>query len=997
MARLLHRLGALCARYRISTLLVWVAALGILAITVGRVGAETTNDLSLPGTDSQAAADLLAARFPPQQNGTSPVVFHTTTGTVDDGGRNQAAIEAAYQAISRLPHVYSATDPFAQPAAGLVSQDHHTTYIPVLLDEDAGELDEATAAAVLDAATAPAQGLGMQVAVGGPIGSTLSDTDTESSELIGILAAMVILAMTFGSVIEMGLPLLSAVLGLAAGIAIIGLVGHVVDIPSVGPTLATMIGLGVGIDYALFLVTRHRDQLTSGMPVRESIARAVATSGSAIVFAGTTVVIALLALSVAGIPLVSSLGYATAIAVVTAVIASITALPAILSLIGHGVHRGRLPRWLRREAAPGATTVWQRWAKAVTGHPWIAALIAVAVMVPLIVPTFSLTLGMEDIGVAPPASQERQAFDLMSAGFGPGYNGPLLIATELSPPAAPSQEYTDDDNQANALKADLDQKQQTLPAQAQQLQAEQADLLAQQQKLESRQAALQAQAAQLGRQEAALRAEQARLIAERDALQAEAESLRRQARRIAARERELLADLAATAVRIRILQTALDAATDPAVVAALTADVDREQEHEELVRDGLRANRADARRVAAAIPPLVRQARSLQAQAAALQRQAEQLQQQGAALQREAAALQRQADELKQQGAELQQQADALQAEQAQAQAEQQQAEALQQTLTTMLTAAGGDPRGTDPRIVLLQQQLATPSGVALVSPPRINDAGDSAILQVIPTTRPADEATAQLVIAERTQAIPAATAGGGLVAYVGGSTASNVDLAALIASKLGLVIATVLALSFVLLLVAFRSLLVPVQAAVTNLLSVGAAFGVLTACFEWGWGLSLVGLDSPYGTVPIASYVPLMMFAALFGLSMDYQVFLVSQVQSHHAAGETARQAVRSGLAGSARVIVAAALIMIAVFASFILNPDPTIKQFGVGLSVAVLLAAIMVLLLAPALLAIFGAATWWLPRLLDRILPHLNIEGEEAPATDCAHATAAAGIRAS
>jgi len=253
----------------------------------------------------------------------------------------------------------------------------------------------------------------------------------------------------------------------------------------------------------------------------------------------------------------------------------------------------------------------------------------------------------------------------------------------------------------------------------------------------------------------------------------------------------------------------------------------------------------------------------------------------------------------------------------------------------------------------------------------------------VIPKTRPADPATADLVTEVRTSVIPSATGEGGITAYVGGVTAANVDLASKISSQLAELILVVLALSIVLLLIAFRSLLIPVQAAMTNLLCVGAAFGVLVATFQWGWGLDLVGLSTPYGTVPIASYVPLMMFAALFGLSMDYEVFLVSQIAQHHAAGEPPRQAVRSGLASSAKVIAAAAIIMISVFGSFILNGDPTIKQFGVGLSVAVLLASAMVLSLAPAMLTLFGRAVWWLPRWLSTLLPHVDIEGEAEPTT--------------
>ena len=382
-------------------------------------------------------------------------------------------------------------------------------------------------------------------------------------------------------------------------------------------------------------------------------------------------------------------------------------------------------------------------------------------------------------------------------------------------------------------------------------------------------------------------------------------------------------------------------------------------------------------RLARQAAPLLRQAWALAAQGAVLRRQANALAAQGAALRR-------QTDQLRAEGASLQRQADALQAQadslkkqQQQAEEEKKQTEQLQQELTDMVTKAGGDDRGTDPRLVKLQDALATPAGVQLVSPPSINKGGDAATFTVIPKTRPADPTTADLVTQVRTSVVPPATAEGGITAYVGGVTAANVDLASKISSKLLELILVVLALSIVL-LIAFRSLLIPVQAAVTNLLCVGAAFGLLVVTFQWGWGLGLVGLSTPYATVPIASYVPLMMFAALFGLSMDYEVFLVSQIAQHHAAGEPPRQAVRSGVASSAKVIAAAATIMISVFGSFILNGDPTIKQFGVGLSVAVLLASAMVLSLAPALLTLFGAGVWWLPRWLDRVLPHVDIEGE-------------------
>jgi uncharacterized membrane protein YdfJ with MMPL/SSD domain len=395
------------------------------------------------------------------------------------------------------------------------------------------------------------------------------------------------------------------------------------------------------------------------------------------------------------------------------------------------------------------------------------------------------------------------------------------------------------------------------------------------------------------------------------------------------------------------------------------------------------ANRLQAR---AAV--LQRQAEELQARAAVLQRQADQLQaqaaqleQEQAALQQEGAALQAQANRLQAQGDRLQQQANELEEEQKQAEQEKKEAEKLQDELTAMVTQAGGDDRNTDTRVVRLQNQLSATSGVDRLTPPQTNKRGDVVLLSAVPTSAPATDATSALLAKVRDDVVPAATSEGGITTYVGGYTASYVDLATLISRKLLLVIGTIILLGFLLLMIAFRSLLVPLQAAVTNVLSAAAAFGILTATFQWGWGIDLVGIDTARDTVPIASYVPLMMFAVLFGLSMDYEVFLVSHIQMHHLGGEPARTAAASGLASAARITSAACLIMTTVFASFILNGDPTIKQFGVGLASAVLLAGILVVTLAPASIALMGEAAWWLPRWLDRLLPHVDIEGEDAP----------------
>jgi uncharacterized membrane protein YdfJ with MMPL/SSD domain len=1015
MARFLYRVGQFCAARAVYVLLAWIVLAAVLVGLKSQLGSMTSNDQSLPGTQSQQASDLLAKYFPPQQNGSSPIVFHVSKGKITDKA-NEDAVESSYKALLKAPDVYSATDPFGKSSVALVSQDGRTAWTPVLLKISNGQVTEALAQRIFNA-TRPAQKQGIRVAAGGTIGSALSPSPTEKSEVVGLLTAMLVLALTFGSLVAMGLPILTAIVGLTTALGVIGLLTHVLTVPTVGPTLATMIGLGVGIDYSLFMVNKYREHAGRGAGHREAIALSVATAGSAIVFAGTTVMIALVSLAVAGIPLVTTLGLVTAVAVLTAVLAALTLLPAVMSLLGTHLFGGRLPTFLRPRRKAGKTGFWGRWARVVTGHPWVSTLVAAAILAPLIVPLFSLHLGQEDIGVTPTSTTERQAFDLLSAGFGPGYNGPLVVAVKLNPQAKESQQYADQYSQAKALQQDLQNKQKTLTAESNSLKAQQASLQdqqaqlqAQQASLEQQQAALEAQKGPLTAQQQQLLAEQQQLLAQESQLLAQKQALQQQAAALAPQIRANRVAYAQLTAKLRVILaaaqhieaqlTAHDCAAHPnlppcpalnqALAAAQAAEGSTQQQiaanqaQFQQLQQQATALQQQANALAAKAAQLQQQANALAAQGAALQAQANSLQAQGASLQNQGASLQAQGDSLQAQGDSLQQQADSLQAQQQQADNEQKQALALQQQLTDELTYAGGDDRGTDPRLVTLQNALATPSGVYKVFPPDINKKGDAATFTVIPTTRPAAIATASLVTQLRTQVIPPATRDPdhtSITAYVGGLTAGNVDLAAKISSKLLEVIAVVLALSFILLMIAFRSLLIPLQAAVMNLLCVGAAFGVLTATFQWGWGLNLIGLPSPYGTVPIASYVPLMMFAALFGLSMDYEVFLVSQIAAHHAAGEDARQAVRSGLAASAKVIAAAATIMIAVFGSFILNADPTVKQFGVGLSVAVLLAGTMTLLLAPALLGLFGRWTWALPRWLGKVLPRVDIEGEHVP----------------
>jgi RND superfamily putative drug exporter len=534
---------------------------------------------------------------------------------------------------------------------------------------------------------------------------------------------MVILTFAFGTVVSMLLPILNAILALLTSLAIIRILGHVTTVPSVAPTLATMIGLGVGIDYALFIVTRHFRGMNDGLEINESIARAAATSGGAVFFAGGTVTIALVSLAVAGIPLVTTMGLMAGVAVLVAVLGALTLLPAALAITGPRINSLRV-RPPHRDLRPETDTqegLWSRWANAIARHPLLAGLAALAILLPLTIPLLSLSLGQQDTAALSTSTTARRAYDLLSESFGPGVNGPLIVAVSLGSPAKNS----------------------------------------------------------------------------------------------------------------------------------------------------------------------------------------------------------------------------------------------------------------SDPRLQTLQKDVSSTHGVAAITPVQIDHSGTTAYFNAIATTGPAEKATEELVQRLRADTIPSAERSTDMQADVGGSTAGYVDLASRISEKLPLQILVVIALSFILLILAFRTVVIPAQAAVMNLLSIGASYGVLTAIFQYGWLSGVIGLEGP---VPVVSYVPLFMFAVLFGLSMDYEVFLVSQIEEHVHAGEDNHDSVVSGLVTSARVITAAAAIMVFVFGSFVLNGDPTIKQFGVGLAVAVILDATVVrCLLVPATMLLMGRVNWWMPRWLERAVPHMSIEGAE------------------
>ncbi len=759
MTGLLYRLGRACARWRFVVLGLWLVLVVALVIAGREAGSQTTNNVTLPGTGSQSATDLLSDRFPSQAYGSNPLVVATDSGKLTDS-KYSKAIDSSVSALKKTPHVTAAVSPLSDAGANALSKDKQIGYISVALDVGQGSITEDEGNAVLDAAN-PAKKAGLQVAIGGYVGQELSKPDTGASDKIGILAAMVILLLVFGSAVAMGLPIVTAVLGLLCGLSVVTLLSHIADIPTTAPTLATMIGLAVGIDYSLFIVTKHRSQVAEGMEVHESIARAIATAGGAVLFAGGTVAISLLALVVAGIPLVTTLGYTSAIAVAFAILAALTLLPALFGLLGSHVSALTLP-FRKTRAAETQSPFWTRLATGIANHRWPVMIAVLVALLALSIPTLSMRLGQEDVGAEPTDTTARQAYDLIDGGLRGGDERAV-------PDLRPAQQ---------AREAGSEEPQQD----------------------------------QSEREEAAAAA---------------------------------AADRAAGAARGR----------DPAA--------------------GAGRRRSSRRRSSPTSSPTRRSRPS-----------------------------------------------------------------SRQPTRASRPCA----------------QDLQKTKGVKSVTQPLVNKQGTAAVYTLIPTTSPSDLDTEDLVSRLRDTTIPDATKGQGMTAFVGGTTAAYVDLADKITSKLPLVILVVAALSFLVLLVGFRSLLLPAQAAVMNLISVGAAYGVLTLVFQEGFASSLIGLD---GAIPVVSFVPLIMFAILFGLSTDYQVFLLTQIQEHFKEGKGARATVIEGLGYSGRIIGAAAAVMFCVFGSFVLNGDPTIKQFGLGLATAVAIDALVVCFFVPALITVAGRKT--------------------------------------
>jgi RND superfamily putative drug exporter len=706
MSAFLERVGRWCARHHWVTIGLWGVAFAALAALAATVGGKPIDNFRLPGSDAQEAIDVLDENFPTESGTSAYVVFHGNDVTADAAHAN--GIRAAIARTAGIEHVVRVTDPFDP---GATSSDRATTRVDVKYDRDLDELDRSTYDD-LYRSLAPARDAGLQVEIGGPV--AMLDAPSGSTEWIGVLAAMLVLSFVFGSLLAMTLPIGVAIASVAAAQLLLVVFAGVADVPSSTPDLVLMIGLGVALDYSLFIVSRFVDRVRGGEDVIAAVGHAAGTAGVAVVFAGSTVIVAICGLALSGIWAIGVMGFGVALAVAVTVLAALTLLPALLRVLGTHARssRFRILRGSARREYRGA----RRWAAVVVRHPVVSAGGALVLLLALATPVLSLRLGQTDDGTAPRSSSERRAFDLLADGFGPGFNGPLLVVADGAGISLPG-----------AL-------------------------------------------------------------------------------------------------------------------------------------DGVR-------------------------------------------------------------------------------------------------------------------EAIAATDGVARVSEPRFNSDGDVAVIEAYPTTAPHASETADLVEHLRNDVMPDVRPDNARV-LITGSTAANVDVANELSSRLPTVIATVTFVSFLLLMVAFRSVLVPLKAAIMNLLSIGVGYGVLVAVFQWGWAKDLIGLSE---TVPIVSWVPLLTFAILFGLSMDYEVFLISSIREAHQRHGDNRQAVVDGLSATARIISAAAFIMLVVFGSFILYPDPTVKMVGLGLAVSVFVDATVVrMVLVPAAMVLLGEANWWLPRWLDRILPTVDLEGE-------------------
>jgi RND superfamily putative drug exporter len=716
-------LASFCYRRRWIVLAAWIALMVGISALSSSAGTAWSQSFNLAGSDSQIATDLLKSKFPSEGSlMTGQVVFKADRGVADPAVASK--LSGIFTDLASLPGVASVISPYDEGGRGplQISPDGTVAFAEISFSaENAKEVPQSTVDAISTAAK-DANGDGLQVETFGHLFSQQAPPGT--TEAIGLLAAVVILLIAFGSVLAMGLPILTALFGIGVGFGVVTLLAHVTSVPEFSTQLAAMIGIGVGIDYALFIVTRYRQGLHEGFEPKLAVEVAIDTAGRAVLFAGTTVVISLGGMLLMGVEFVAGLGVAAASVVAITMLASVTLLPAILGFVGTNIDKLRVPG-LGKNAHGSRQTVWFRWSRSLQKHPWPAAIGGFLVLLILATPVLSMRLGSSDEGNLPTTDTVRRAYDLKAEGFGPGANGPFILVA-------------------------------TLPADG----------------------------------------------------------------------------------------------TGPATMAKL--------------------------------------------------------------------------------------------------------AEALQADVD-----------------------------VALAAPLPPSEAGDAARLFVIPKSSAQDQATQDLLHRIRNDIVPTTTAGTGVSVHVGGITAVFEDLAEKLQERLPVFIGVVLGLSFLLLMVVFRSILVPIKAVIMNLLSIGAAYGIVVAVFQWGWGASLFGVGKGG---PIESFLPMMMFAILFGLSMDYEVFLLSRIKEEYDRTGDNSLAVADGLSATARVITAAAAIMIMVFGSFIFGDNRVVKMFGLGLSVAVFIDATIVrLLLVPATMELLGSTNWWFPKWLQW-LPEIHVEGSAVPIGDVA-----------
>jgi RND superfamily putative drug exporter len=719
MATYLYRLAKFSFRRRWLVLFVWLLVLVGVGAGAATLSRPSSDRFTIPGIESQQAIDILAQKFPSAaaDGATARIVFVSTDGSPITGTVGTTAVDDFIAAVKDGSKVSSVSEPLTQ---GIVSQDGSTTYVTVTFSVQSSELKPADRDAVISAADAQRSDA-IRVEAGGD--ALKAQVPTSATEIIGVVIGAIVLAITFGSLVAAGLPLLTALIGVAVGLSGVMTVGHWVDLSSTAPVLALMLGLAVGIDYALFIVSRYRHELLSGVEEQEAIGRAAGTAGSAVVFAGLTVLIALSGLAVVGIPFLTTMGLAAAATVGIAVLIALTLLPALLGFAGGKIVAAKVP-FVRRgpdfdnDAPDAPTSFGERWSRWVIKHKAPVLGVAITILGVIAIPFFSLATTLPDDGTADPGSSARITYDLLGEKFGPGFNGPLIVA------------LTNDGT----------------------------------------------------------------------------------------------ADLAASATAVK---------------------------------------------------------------------------------------------------AELEGIAD-----------------------------------------------------VATVSPASLNKAGDTALLQVIPASSPSSGQTQDLVRAIRALE-STTTADQGVRLYVTGATALTIDVTDKLNAALPIYLIVVVGLALILLLLVFRSVIVPIKAAVGFLLTIGATFGALVAIFQWGWLASLLGVNQ---AAPIIAFLPIILIAILFGLAMDYEVFLVSRMREDFVHGQSATEAVVGGFRHGARVVTAAAIIMISVFAGFMLGHDPIIKSIGFALSFGVFVDAFIVrMTIVPAVMAIVGKSAWWIPRWLDAVLPNVDVEGEK------------------